>query len=263
MPSESLGSPVIIKTSVIVVRVPTILQLAAFATLRWRLSCMGCQLFSLFLKFVFLFVFLTNFLKLSSVYTFMSEKIPTIRCFIAIDLPKEAIEEIQRIQKLIKKQNLVEGKYTAPEHLHLTLKFLGEISQEKVKVVRERLKAIRFKSFNAQLGELGVFSKDCVRIIWTTLEGPGVGELQQSIDTALQDLFPKEQRFMSHITFVRVKKVKDKKALLAFLKTVPIKPSAFSVPGFVLKQSTLTPQGPIYKDLAFYPYSSPIQRKTT
>lgn len=204
---------------------------------------------------VCLLVRLTNFLKLSSVYAFMSEKIPTIRCFIAIDLPKEAIEEIQRIQKLIKKHNLVEGKYTAPEHLHLTLKFLGEISPEQVKVVQERLKAIRFKSFNAQLGELGVFSKDCVRIIWTTLEGSGVGELQQSIDTALQDLFPKEQRFMSHITLFRVKEAKDKKALLEFLKNTLMKPTTFSVPGFVLRQSTLTPEGPIYKDLAFNPCS--------
>jgi len=183
----------------------------------------------------------------------MSEK---IRCFIAIDLPKEAIETIQSIQKLIKKHNLVEGKYTAPEHLHLTLKFLGEISPEHIKLVQERLKIVHFTDFDVELGEVGVFSKDFVRIMWVQLAGKGIRELQQTIDAALEGMFPKEQRFMSHITIVRVRKAKDKKALMEFLKTLSTPSPSFSVPGFVLKQSTLTPQGPIYKDLAFYPCSS-------
>ncbi|HIG95569.1 TPA: RNA 2',3'-cyclic phosphodiesterase [Candidatus Woesearchaeota archaeon] len=192
----------------------------------------------------------------------MTEKIQKIRCFIAIDLPQESIEEIQRIQTLIKKQNLVGGKYTAPEHLHLTLKFLGEISPEQVQAVQEKLKTLAFKRFDVHLGDVGIFSEDSgdhIRIIWIQLAGQGVGELQQAIDGSLKGLFPKEERFMSHITLVRVKKAKDKKALMVFLKTIKAIPgphNCLSVPGFVLKQSTLTLQGPLYKDLAFYPCSS-------
>ena len=88
-----------------------------------------------------------------------------IRCFIAIDLPREVINSIKDIQKLLKKQSLFNGNFTEPENLHLTLKFLGEIEEEKVEGVKKRLKEIKFDEFESGLGEVGVFSKKFIKII--------------------------------------------------------------------------------------------------
>ena len=175
-----------------------------------------------------------------------------IRCFIALDLPREAINEIKRIQDLIKKKNLFTGKFTEPENLHLTLKFLGEISEEQVENIKKKLSKIKLESFYANLGEVGVFSKSFIKIIWIKLNGKAIWELQKKIDEALSDIFQPEERFMGHITIARVKYVSDKKELLEYLKNLKIKNIKFFVDKFFLKKSLLLPEGPIYSVVSEY-----------
>ncbi|MDD5191818.1 MAG: RNA 2',3'-cyclic phosphodiesterase [Candidatus Nanoarchaeia archaeon] len=181
----------------------------------------------------------------------MEEKMGA-RCFIAIDLSREAINSIKEIQKLLKKQSLFNGKFTEPENLHLTLKFLGEISDDKIKEVKKKLQEVSFEEFEAGLGEVGVFSKKFIKIIWIKLKGNGIFELQKQIDEKLMDLFPVEDRFMSHITISRVKTVGDKKALLDYVSKVKTENIKLKVDKFFLKKSELKPEGPVYEDLGAY-----------
>jgi len=173
------------------------------------------------------------------------------RCFIALDLPQEAIDEIKRIQYAIKENTYFKGKFTEPKNLHLTLKFLGEIDTDKINAVKQQLKEIQLKPFEAELGEVSVFSKRHIRIIWIKLEGKVV-ELQKKVDEALVGLFKPEQRFMSHITIARVKSINDNRALLDYLQNLSCKEIKFNVDRFLLKQSELFPEGPVYKDIEEY-----------
>ncbi|MBD3253031.1 RNA 2',3'-cyclic phosphodiesterase [Candidatus Pacearchaeota archaeon] len=172
------------------------------------------------------------------------------RCFVALDLPREVINEMRRVQELIKKQNFFTGKFTEPENLHLTVKFLGEIDNEKINQVRRMLKEIKLSSFDSELAEVGVFSKSFVKIIWISLKG--AEELQKEIDDKLKDLFEPEKRFMSHITIARVKRVKKKKELLDYIDGMSVKKIKFLVEKFFLKESELFPEGPVYKDIKEY-----------
>jgi 2'-5' RNA ligase len=167
-----------------------------------------------------------------------------------LDLPREAINCIKDIQKLIGKQNLFTGKFTEPENLHLTLKFLGEIDEDKIVEVKKRLGEITFNGFEAELGEVGVFSKKFIKIIWIKLEG--CSRLQKQVDKALDGLFDPEFRFMSHITIARVKRVFDRKGLVEYLKNIKVKKVRFKVDSFFLKKSELAPEGPVYEDLEEY-----------
>jgi 2'-5' RNA ligase len=166
-----------------------------------------------------------------------------MRCFIAVELPEEIKREMVRIQ-----EELPEffGKKTEKENLHLTLKFLGEISETEIERVKRRLSDMKIKKFNSGLGELGVFSPEFIRIIWIHLTG--CEKLQEEVDKKLKDLFPVEERFMGHITIARVKNC-DKKNLIDSLKLLKVNWREFQVNEFVLKESILTGEKPIYKDI--------------
>lgn len=174
----------------------------------------------------------------------------TKRTFIALDLPREAMNEIERLQELIKKQNLFIGKFTEIENLHLTLKFLGEIDESKIEEVKKRLNEIKFNEFEVELGDVGVFSKKYLKIIWVKLEN--CWRLQKEIDEKLSGLFEPEVRFMGHVTLARAKKAGDRKALIDYTKHIKPKKIKFKVDRFFLKKSELFPEGPVYEDLEEY-----------
>lgn len=176
-----------------------------------------------------------------------------IRCFIALEMPREAINYIRELQKQIEKKNLFTGKFTEAENLHLTLKFLGEIGEEKIKEVKERLKEVKMQSFEACLGDIGVFSSkysSYVRVIWLKLEN--CDKLQKQIDEKLKEIFQPEERFMSHITIARVKHVSNRKELVDYIKNIKTKDIKFKVEQFFLKKSTLMPEGPVYEEIEVY-----------
>lgn len=175
-----------------------------------------------------------------------------VRAFIAIDLPIRVVEEIERIQQLLKKKTLFTGKLTDGENMHLTLKFLGEISEEGLERIREKLREIKFSKFQAELGEIGVFDKRKIRIVWIKLNGKGVFQLQKEIDKKLNDLFPVEARFMSHITIARVREVGDKKGFFKYLQSIKPRKIKFEADKFYFKRSELKRTGAEYTDIEVY-----------
>lgn len=168
------------------------------------------------------------------------------RAFIAIDFSSEVIKEIARAQELLSKKKFI-GKLTELENLHLTFKFLGEIDDEKLEKVKEKLKNLKFNSFSAKLGDIGVFHyHKNPRLVWIKVLGKGIWDLQKQIDLVLKDIFPLEERFMSHLTIARLKYVKDKKGFDESLKALTVKDIIFSVENFKLMKSELRELGPVY-----------------
>ena len=170
--------------------------------------------------------------------------IEKIRTFIAVDLPEEIKREIRKIQKQLPE---FKGKLTEEKNLHLTLKFLGEIDEKKIEEIKRRLEEIKEIRFEAEIDSLGVFNEDFIKIIWLHLDG--CEKLQKEVDEKLKDLFPKEKRFMSHLTIARVKNIKDKDSFLKKFSRIKINPLIFTVESFKLKKSVLTATKPIYEDL--------------
>ncbi|MFH1649542.1 MAG: RNA 2',3'-cyclic phosphodiesterase [Candidatus Woesearchaeota archaeon] len=174
------------------------------------------------------------------------------RCFIAIDIPENIREQIHAIQKELWSKDLFRGKITEKENIHLTLKFLGEIPEETLDEVKKKLNKVEFKPFEATIDGLGTFSPKQLRIIWMKMVNAEVFELQKWVDDSLSDLFPREQRFMGHITIARIKEAKDKDALMNWIQKKQVPAMIFPVQNFTLKQAKLLAEGPVYTNLKTY-----------
>ncbi len=173
-----------------------------------------------------------------------------MRLFIALDFD-ELKDYFVDIQNQIDKE-LAKVNFTST--FHLTLKFLGEVAEDKVSVIKEELKKIKFEPFSIYLDKIGFFpSENYIRVAWMGLKPiDKITELQQKIDDSLVDMFPKDKRFHPHLTICRVKFVKDKPKFIENLKKIEIEEKKIDVSKFKLIKSTLTPKGAVYEDLGVF-----------
>ena len=180
-------------------------------------------------------------------------KASKLRVFVGLKLSEDGIQATQKAQDLLRRKKLFAGRWTKPENLHLTLKFLGEINHDFLSLIKHSLKSIKIPSFKASIGEIGVFSTtQSIRIIWIHILGKGILDLQRQVDTVLINHLEPEKRFMSHLTIARVKFVSDRIRLIKEIRNIQTEPIDFMVKEFSLIKSELTPDGPIYTPLQTY-----------
>ncbi len=174
-----------------------------------------------------------------------------MRLFIAVELPKEIKDELYKFQ--LKLKPFVKAVFVHKKNLHLTLKFLGDVKEDEVEEIKENLEKIKIKKFKASLNGTGIFPNEkFIKIIWISLKPENkVMELQKKVDEEMLGFFDKESRFSSHLTLARVKNVKDKKELLATLKSSELK-GEFEIKEFSLIKSELSKDGPRYEIVETY-----------
>jgi len=174
-----------------------------------------------------------------------------MRCFIAVEMYKGIKDYLYELQLELRKQvKDCKINWVVKRNLHLTMKFLGEVEEEKLEEVKKRLKRIEFEPFEVRLDKMGVFpSEDFIRVVFVGLQPEEkIIALQQRIDMELLDLFSKEQEFHGHVTIARVKFVKDKKRFREIFKQ-EIEQKTMVVESFQLMKSDLKKEGPSYSAL--------------
>jgi len=179
-----------------------------------------------------------------------------VRAFIGIDID----EAVRRRLITIQEQLAATGaglKLVEPPNIHVTMKFLGEISDDRIAPVSEALgrAAAETKQFDIGVKGIGVFPNlGYIRVVWAGVSGgrEEVITLQRKIDRELQSIgFNPEKNFVPHLTVARVKTAKNKEKLASFIREMGDAEFGTSrVRSIELKQSKLTPRGPIYSTLA-------------
>ncbi len=176
------------------------------------------------------------------------------RLFVAVDIPEAVIQYIERIQDKLRRQELFVGRFTRPEQVHITLKFIGEVSFDQIVGIDAVLQEIKVDKIKAQLGGLDVFAVgNKIKIIYIRVICPELTNLAKQVEDALLTWCEREKRdFVSHATIARVKLVDDKQLLRKVVSQFEVKPMQFVFDSFVLKQSVLLSEGPIYKTVETY-----------
>src|SRR3989344_4997154 len=130
-----------------------------------------------------------------------------MRIFIAVNLPKEVKDYLFDLEKEFK--SLGKINFVSKKKLHITLKFLGEIKEDKLAEVKEKLRSIKLKSFEVLLNNLGVFPHvESIKVLFISLTPKDkLHELFNKVDEALIE-FPNDYTFLDHITLGRIKTMK-------------------------------------------------------
>ena len=179
-----------------------------------------------------------------------------IRAFIAIELNKETQAYLAGVQSELKKTE-ANIKWVKPENIHLTLKFLGNITPSQITRIKEILREISQENteFSIELSKVGVFpKKESPRAIWIGISSnqDKVIKIAEGLEEKLLSTgVPKEKKsFHPHITIGRVKSNLNRQVLVEKLKSLDMpQKSSQSVNKLTLFKSTLTSNGPIYQIL--------------
>ncbi|MCK5040067.1 MAG: RNA 2',3'-cyclic phosphodiesterase [Candidatus Aenigmarchaeota archaeon] len=180
----------------------------------------------------------------------------TLRLFIALDFPKQICSKLFYLQDKIT-PDIAKIKWVEEENFHITLKFLGDVNEDKIPQIKEKLSLIKFKDFSSSINQSGIFpSNNYIKVIWLGLMPyEKICLLHNKIDNSLLTLdFTKEDSFQSHATLGRVKYVHKKELLIEKIRKIEelILGEIFTISSFSLKKSTLTKKGPVYKDIAIF-----------
>ena len=183
-----------------------------------------------------------------------------IRAFIAIDLPSEIQDCLEKVTSQLQEQmGDAPMRWAAPQNIHLTLKFLGSVSINNLEVLTDLLhkEAASQRVMVISIGGLGAYPKvRTPRVIWVGVEAPAeLAAFQRGVDAQVARVgYSLDRRpFSPHLTIGRVsrhatpqeiRKIGDglHSQKIGYLGVARIR-------GVHLFRSDLTPDGAVYTKL--------------
>lgn len=177
------------------------------------------------------------------------------RIFIAVKIePADTLFEMFSAIKMALKDERI--KWTDPGNFHLTLAFLGETEEDRIKVVSDMLKKVssRYSEFDINLKGAGIFkSIHDPKVIWTGfVPSDLLDDLFASVKEGLNvaEIRIDARNFNPHLTLGRIKSIKEKEILKTLLnKYQDYEIQKQHISEIILYESLLFPSGPVYTPL--------------
>jgi RNA 2',3'-cyclic 3'-phosphodiesterase len=175
-----------------------------------------------------------------------------MRLFVGIALAPETLEALRSVRDRFEPAARSELRWSAPESWHVTLQFLGQVSEEQASCVAEKLPAVRAARVPVRMAGLGFFERAGVFWAGVTLT-PELLALQQFVTAAMRNcgFEPEVRAYNPHITLARVKGRGGARALEPLKKALARGGAAFeaefTAEEFVLYESFPGPEGSRYE----------------
>jgi 2'-5' RNA ligase len=177
-----------------------------------------------------------------------------LRLFVAVDLPAELRPAVVDLC-----QGIGGARWTRPEQLHITLRFLGDTPEDQLGQLRARLREVRTPRFELALQGIGVFpptgGRKPARVLWLGLDPPHpLQTLKGAIDGVLgPDPEAAKRGFSPHLTLARFPTRPRRDLDLFLTEHAGFDGGRFVVKEFHLYRSTLRPQGALHEIVESYP----------
>lgn len=174
-----------------------------------------------------------------------------MRLFIAIPMSPEAMKTLSQVREQF--EAATSGlRWSAPESWHVTLRFLGQASEEQAGCLLERLHAVEAVPVPVRIEGLGFFAR--AGVFWAGVAlTPELLALEQKVVAATRKcgFMPEERTYNPHITLARAKGRGGAGALAPLKKAVERRKTeleaGFTAEGFLLYESIPGPDGSRYE----------------
>jgi len=180
------------------------------------------------------------------------------RLFCAFELP-EALRALikkhsERVREAVPE---AAASWTRVDNIHLTLKFFGNIEQEKIAAISAAAERVvkEFSAIKIAVGGTGVFPKpNRPQVLWIGIQdGSGLlSQLHKRLeDEFAHEGFPKEDRaFRPHLTIARIRKTHDATRLAQTHLAMKFNEVELMLNELILFRSELSPKGSKYTPIS-------------
>ena len=183
-----------------------------------------------------------------------------MRLFVSVDLPDDLAASVADLQAEFEDAGGL--NFTDPEQAHITLKFLGDVSEDRLPTLERELEAAvadaDVEPFTVRYGGLGVFpSLDYISVVWfgTETGGEELTRLHEAIEerTTAMGFEAESHDFTPHVTLARMEHAGGKDLVQELVQERDPTIGEMTVDEVRLTESTLTDSGPVYSTVESFP----------
>jgi 2'-5' RNA ligase len=183
-----------------------------------------------------------------------------MRLFVSVDLPAELADSVREVQELFEGASGL--NVTDPEQAHVTMQFLGDVSEDRLPALERELAAAvddaGVDPFTVRYGGLGVFpSLEYISVVWLGVEqgGAELTRLHEAIEarTTAMGFDPEDHEFTPHVTLARMDHAGGKELVRKLVREREPTVGEARVDEVRLTESTLTDAGPVYSTVESFP----------
>jgi len=177
----------------------------------------------------------------------------TLRLFVAIDPPPEVRRALGDLRG-----DLAGARWTGPDQMHVTLRFIGSVETAVAGKIASALAAATVPAFSLSVSGFGVFpSFRAPRVLWAGLSpGDPLRELAGKVEEALAStgaVAREEKPFSPHLTLARLDRTRPAAVRSWMEGREKFVAGPWEVSEFFLYASRLTPAGAVHTRLATFP----------
>jgi 2'-5' RNA ligase len=175
-----------------------------------------------------------------------------MRLFVALPLPEPVRDRLGRLGFGVPGANWVPAS-----NMHLTLRFIGEVSGGEAQDIDAALQAIRAPAFDLVVESVGHFGPlRQARSLWAGIaRNPPLGHLRDKVESAIVRCGhpPEGRKFSPHITLARIRGETGHHLANFLAEHSLLKLGPIAIEHFALFESHLKRDGSVYHELAQYP----------
>lgn len=175
-----------------------------------------------------------------------------MRLFVGLGLPEGLGQRLAILEA-----GLPGARWVAPENMHVTLRFIGEVQRDAAEDIDEMLAGVSAPGFDLHLQGVGTFGKGAkARSVWVGLQpSEELAFLQAKVESAVVrgGQPPEGRKFSPHITLARFNSSADPNRIQRFIEGNSLfRAGPWTIDHFTLFESRMGKGGSIYTPLADY-----------